>query len=156
VRRRSAACPAATPLTDAPSSIRLLAALAQTAQVLALRQQPWALVGGLAVSIRVEPRFTRDIDLAVAAANDADAEALVADLVAAGFTLKVSLEQQALDRLAAVRVLPPGQNEEGAVVDLLFASSGIEPQICHDAEPLEVAPGLVVPVARAGHLVAMN
>jgi hypothetical protein len=80
----------------------------------------------------------------------------VADLVAAGFTLKVSLEQQVLARLAAVRLLPPGQHSGGAVIGLLFASSGIEPEICRDAEPLEVTPGLVVPVARAGHLVAMK
>jgi hypothetical protein len=42
------------------------------------------------------------------------------------------------------------------VVDLLFSSSGIEPEICGDAERLEVSPGLVVPVAQAGHLVAMK
>jgi predicted nucleotidyltransferase len=143
-------------VTDTPASTQLLAALRQTAQILDERQQRWALVGGLAVSIRVEPRFTRDIDLAVAVADDAEAEALVGDLVAAGFALKVSLEQQALGRLAAVRVVPPGQPEEGIVIDLLFTSSGIENEICQDAERLEVAAGFTVPVAQAGHLVAMK
>lgn len=38
----------------------MLSALRQTARILDERHQPWALVGGLAVSIRVEPRFTRD------------------------------------------------------------------------------------------------
>lgn len=108
------------------------------------------------MSIRVEPRFTRDIDLAVAVTDDAAAESLVTDLVAAGFRLTLSLEQQALGRLAAVRLLPPGQHQEGIVIDLLFASSGIEPEICRDAERLEIAPGLTVPVAQAGHLVAMK
>ena len=42
------------------------------------------------------------------------------------------------------------------VIDLLFTSSGIEPEICRDAERLEIAPGLTVPVAQAGHLVAMK
>jgi len=74
---------------------------------------------------------------------------LVGELVAAGFALELSLEQQALGRLAAVRVVPPGQHEEGIVVDLLFTSSGIEPEICQDAERLEIAPGLTVPVALA-------
>lgn len=37
----------------------------------------WALVGGLAVSVRARPRFTNDIDLGVAVANDAEAEALI-------------------------------------------------------------------------------
>lgn len=32
-----------------------------------------ALIGGLAVSVHLEPRFTRGVDLAVAAATDADA-----------------------------------------------------------------------------------
>ena len=40
--------------------------------------------------------------------------------------------------------------------DLLFTSSGIEPEICRDADRLELAPGLTVPVAQAGHLVAMK
>ncbi|MBP7777145.1 MAG: nucleotidyl transferase AbiEii/AbiGii toxin family protein [Acidobacteria bacterium] len=134
----------------------MLAALRQTARLLDARHQSWALVGGLAVSIRAEPRFTRDIDLAVAVADDEAAESLVADFVAATYTLKLSLEQRALGRLAAVRLLPPGQPEEGVVIDLLFTSSGIEPEICRDAERLEIAPGLTVPVAQAGHLVAMK
>lgn len=143
-------------MTDATSSTVLLSSLRQTAHFLDARHQPWALVGGLAVSIRVEPRFTRDIDLAVAVTDDAAAESLVAGLVAAGFSLRLSLQQQALGRLAAVRLLPPGQPDEGIVIDLLFTSSGIEPEICREAERLEIAPGLTVPVAQAGHLVAMK
>ena len=42
------------------------------------------------------------------------------------------------------------------MVDLLFASSGIEPEICAAAEPLEIASGVTVPVARAGHLLAQK
>ena len=38
---------------------------------------PFAVVGGLAVSVRTEPRFTRDADLAVALATDAEAESLI-------------------------------------------------------------------------------
>ncbi len=143
-------------MTDPTSPTVLLRSLRQAADILDTRRQPWALVGGLAVSIRVEPRFTRDIDLAVAAPDDAVAESLVADLMAAGFALKLSLEQQALGRLAAVRLLPPGQPDEGIVIDLLFTSSGIEPEICQEADRLEIAPGLMVPVAQAGHLVAMK
>jgi len=40
----------------------------------------FALVGGLAVSARTEPRFTRDADIAVAVASDAEAEGLTRDL----------------------------------------------------------------------------
>ena len=41
-------------------------------------------------------------------------------------------------------------------MDLLFASSGIEPEICDEAESIEVAAGMRVPVARAGHLLAQK
>ncbi len=30
----------------------------------------WALIGGLAISIRSVPRFTKDLDFAIAVAND--------------------------------------------------------------------------------------
>jgi hypothetical protein len=71
-------------VTALPDSTRLLRALRQTVQALDERVHSWALIGGLAVSIRVEPRFTRDIDIAVAVADDVAAEALVADLSASG------------------------------------------------------------------------
>ena len=143
-------------MTHSEQPTHLLVALRRIAAALDQRRIPWALVGGLAVSIRAEPRFTRDIDVAVAVNDDAAAEALVADLTAGGFALLLSLEQRALGRLATVRLLPPGEPREGVVVDLLFASTGIEPDICRDAESIEIVPGLIVPVALAGHLVAMK
>lgn len=42
------------------------------------------------------------------------------------------------------------------VVDVLFASSGIEPELVRAAEPIEVLPSLTVPVARTGHLIAVK
>ena len=42
------------------------------------------------------------------------------------------------------------------MLDVLFASSGIEPEIVAAAEPLDVLPGLVVPVATIGHLMALK
>lgn len=143
-------------MTGDGGSTRLLTVLRRIAEALDEHRQPWALVGGLAVSVRSEPRFTRDIDIAAAVNDDASAEALVSSLVASGFRLRLSLEHEALKRLATVRLTPPGEPEEGVVVDLLFASSGIESEICRDADRLELAPGLTVPVAQAGHLVAMK
>src|SRR3954462_7406414 len=102
------------PVTDA-SLPRLLSALQLIASALVDLKRPFALVGGLAVSARSEPRFTRDIDLAVAVATDADAEGLVADLTARGFALRLSLEQDAIGRLATVRLSPPGEPDEGIV-----------------------------------------
>jgi predicted nucleotidyltransferase len=40
-----------------------------------------ALVGGFAVSVRTEPRFTRDIDLVVAVPDDATAEELLPGVI---------------------------------------------------------------------------
>jgi predicted nucleotidyltransferase len=44
----------------------------------------------------------------------------------------------------------------GIVVDLLFASSGIEPEIVEAAETIEISPGLKLPVATTGHLIALK
>ena len=151
-RRRAGRWPAA--LAVAETTTRILTVLRRTATALRDSNRPFALVGGLAVSVRVEPRFTRDIDLAVAVTNDADAEALIGDLQAAGFGLRLSLEQQALARLATARLIPPGEPAEGIAVDLLFASTGIEPDICAAAEHVTME-GFVIPVATVGHLLAI-
>ena len=115
-----------------------------------------ALIGGLAVSARSEPRFTRDVDLAVMVEDDSAAENLVNHFVRKGFGVLATVEQEAAGRLATVRLLPLGQTEEGVVVDLLFASSGIESEIVQTAERIEVFPGVVIPVATTGHLIALK
>jgi len=115
----------------------------------------WALVGGLAVSARARPRFTNDVDLAVAVANDAEAETLIFSL-AGTYRVLACLEHEGRGRLSTVRLLPPGQDEEGIIVDLLFASSGIESELVEAATPLEVFDGLRMPVAMPGHLLAMK
>lgn len=135
---------------------QLEAALRAIVGELERRGRSWALVGGLAVSARAEPRFTRDIDLAVATTNDGDAEALVRALVGSGYGVLATLEQETAGRLATVRLQSPGEGPGAVVVDLLFASSGVEPEIVGEAEVLEVLPGLRVPVARAGHLLALK
>jgi predicted nucleotidyltransferase len=117
---------------------------------------PFALVGGLAVSVRVEPRFTRDVDLAVVVASDAEAEALVSALVTDGWRVSAVVEQEAVNRLATVRLDAPHDVDTTAVVDLLFASSGIESELVRDAEPLEVLPGVTLPVACVAHLIVLK
>jgi predicted nucleotidyltransferase len=66
------------------------------------------------------------------------------------------VEHQERKRLATVRLVTPGSNEAGIVLDVLFASSGIESEVVTDAELLEVLPGTTLPVARVGHLVALK
>lgn len=113
----------------------------------------FALVGGLAVSARAEPRLTRDVDVAVAVNDDPMAESLINKLSRRGYRVTTTIEQTN-SRLATVRVNPPGGVR--VVVDLLFASCGIEPEIVAAAEPLEILPSLTVPVARTAHLIAMK
>ncbi len=55
-------------------------ALAAVVQELLARGRESAVVGGLAVSVRAEVRFTHDVDVAVIVADDAEAEQLVHDL----------------------------------------------------------------------------
>jgi hypothetical protein len=135
---------------------RVAANLRRIAADLGARRRRWALVGGLAVSARVEPRFTRDADVVVAVTDDRDAETLVRELQGAGYRALALVEQEATARLATIRLSPPGEGDTGAVVDLLFASSGIEPEVVAGAEPLDVMPGLTVPVASSGHLIALK
>lgn len=113
----------------------------------------YALIGGFAVSIRADPRFTQDIDLAVAVADDDAAEAAVNGLVGRGYSILAMVEHEAKGRLATVRLELP---EESWVVDLLFASSGIESEIVDSADRIEVLRGLSLPVARIGHLIALK
>jgi hypothetical protein len=111
----------------------------------------------LAVSVWVEPRTTRDIDLAIAVANDRQAEKLVRDLRARGYDLLPEhFEQDAAGRLATVRFSVPGEGEALIVLDLLLASSGLEPEVVAAAQLVEIAPGLSVPVATPFHLLALK
>jgi hypothetical protein len=134
----------------------LEAALKRIASELAATRRGWALVGGLAVSARAEPRTTRDVDVAVDVGDDAQAEGVVRELQTRGFQVLAVVEQEVVHRLATARLVSPASTAQGIVVDLLFASSGIEPEIARGAEALEIVPGLVVPVARIGHLLALK
>jgi hypothetical protein len=104
----------------------------------------------------VEPRLTRYVDLAVAVVDDADAETLIRQLTAAGYRPIAVVEQEEVKRLATVRLATIGEAASGIVADVLFASSGIEPEVAAAAEPIDVFPDLLVPVAQVGHLIAMK
>ena len=78
----------------------LEAALWQICLDLAETHSRFALVGGLAVSARTEPRFTRDADIAVAVQNDAEAEDLVRSLHARGYSVGAVVEHSSAGRPA--------------------------------------------------------
>jgi predicted nucleotidyltransferase len=130
----------------------LLAAVRRAADDLNRSGRRWALVGGFAVSARVEPRFTRDVDVAIMVDSDESAERLVRSLIANGYAVFSSVEHDN-GRLATARMTRAFDGNE-VVIDLLFASSGIEPEIAEAAEILEIASGIRLPVATVGHLIA--
>jgi hypothetical protein len=90
-------------MSDAPEE-----ALADIGRRLREHGIGFALVGGLAVSIRAEVRFTRDIDLAIAIADDASLETLVRNLGGHGYDSVAVVEHETRGRLATVRLQSAG------------------------------------------------
>jgi hypothetical protein len=91
----------------------------------------------------------------VSVEDDAEAERLIGDMAVGSFRIQTIIEQAATGRLATVR-LASGPEATSPLIDLLFASSGIEPEIVAAATSMEVFPGYKVPVARTGHLIALK
>ncbi len=135
---------------------RLATALQDLQRELERLEVGWALAGGLAVSVRCEPRFTRDIDVAIFTEDDAAAERLVYSLRTHGYTVIATVEHRTVSRLATVRLVPPREPEGGIIVDLLLASSGVEAEVVAAAEEMEVFPGVCVPVCTVAHLALLK
>ncbi|MEP7010105.1 MAG: hypothetical protein ABJC13_07265 [Acidobacteriota bacterium] len=117
----------------------------------------WALVGGVAINVYVEPRTTHDLDLVIAVQGDSVAESLIRSLRNRGYSDNPQgalLEQTDVGRLATARLISPV--DRLFPVDLLFASSGIEHQVVASAQQMRLFPGVVAAVARPGHLVALK
>lgn len=113
----------------------------------------WALIGGLAIAVRAVPRFTKDLDFAIAVADDPEAEGIVLKLRERGYVADEVLEQEYVKRMSGVR-LKHGRSK--VVIDLLFASSGIEAEVVAEATNMEVLRKLSIPVATTGHLIALK
>jgi predicted nucleotidyltransferase len=130
----------------------LEAALADIAERLSDQGRLFALVGGLAVSFRAEVRFTRDVDVAVVVADDADFEALVFALRSVGYAVVATVEHKQKKRLATARLQSPLR----FVVDLIGATCGIEHEVVERATLVDL-PGIgQFPVARSEELLAMK
>lgn len=128
------------------------AAIEATKRVLDEEARAHALIGGLAISARATPRFTDDVDFALSCSDD-DAEALIRSFVRRGFTIDALLMTKSTNRIATVRLKPPGSE---VLVDLLFDFTGIEREIVGSATKAEVHPGFQAPVATIPHLIAMK
>jgi hypothetical protein len=73
-----------------------------------------------------------------------------------GYALASLVEQDYVNRLATARLVRPKVGTSSAFIDLLFANSGIEQEVVLGADRLEVLPGVFLPVASIGHLIALK
>ncbi len=140
----------------------LQAVLSQATAVLEAAEVDFCLVGGLAVGNRAALRFTRDVDLAIATADDRESEAITRVFLSSRYGFLATVKQDDTDRFATLRLRPPapnGWNDEEEVIpilDILFASSGIERETVAAATPVLVGPDLLVKTAAIPHLIAMK
>lgn len=112
----------------------------------------WALVGGLAVTLRAAPRLTRDIDLAVAVVEGEESDRVIRGLRERGYRPLAGRPLfQSDEPLREVRFNSP----EGVRVDLILDWSGIEPEIVETAEIFPTG-RIAVPVCRIEHLLAIK
>ena len=94
----------------------LLSAASRVLKSLRQENVQGCVVGGLAVSARCDPRFTRDVDIAVMVEGDNRAEALVHALASRGMRIVSLVEQESVGRLAMARLA----TDDGLSIDLLI------------------------------------
>lgn len=116
----------------------------------------WCLVGGLGTSVYIEPRTTKDIDVVVSVSDEAQANRLKESLLSRGYTNPQVLMHTTPTRRMGWRVFIPSSRESSIPLDILVAACGIEKEIVAGATTIEILPGLSLPVASIGHLIAMK
>ena len=116
----------------------------------------WCLVGGLGTSVYAEPRTTKDIDVVVSVPNEQQADNLKDLLVTKGYTNPQLLMHTIPTRRMGWRVFIPPSREASIPLDILVTACGIEKNIVASATTIEILPGLSLPVATLGHLIAMK
>jgi len=110
-----------------------------------------ALIGGLAVSLRGQPRMTADVDLVVLATVD-DALRLVRELDTTCF---LPLFPGVEEVVATAFILPLRHRQTGIRVDLAIGMSGFEQQAVRRATPVIVG-GVRIQVVSIEDLLVMK
>lgn len=106
----------------------------------------YCLIGGLAVQIRGEPRFTRDIDICVVVTLEKSQQ--IIKHILSRFVPQVSgAEQLALE----TQILPVVI--EGIDVDVAIGLTGFEQSVIVHASLEQLAEGLLIPVCSANDLI---
>lgn len=125
--------------------------LSDVEEFLESQQVPHALVGGLAVSLRGQPRATVDVDMVIAI-DVAAALAIAGQLDSSKFC---PLFDDIATVIETAFILPLRHRSTGVKVDLAIGLSGFERHLVERAERCHVA-GTNVPVATAEDLVIMK
>ena len=137
-------------MVHAPSDDPLARALAALSGWLAATQVPYALIGGIAVSLQADPRYTQDID-AVVWTDDSSWPELVASAVRFGIRARVD---DVLAFAARSRVLLL-VHESGVPLDVSCGALPFEQVLVESAVVLD-AGGFLVRVARPADLLVMK
>jgi hypothetical protein len=116
----------------------------------------WCLVGGLAASVYAEPRTTKDIDIVVSIRFEQEIEALKTFLLQRGYSKPFILMHTEPTRRMGWRLITSSTRGSELPLDILSSACGIEHQIVDKSLKLEVLPGVWLPVAALGHLIAMK
>jgi hypothetical protein len=125
--------------------------LADAIRFLDQHQIPYALIGGLAASMRGEPRVTADVD-AVIGTTVEDATELIGHLEGSAFEPLFPGVDQVVQQAF---ILPLRHRETGLKVDLSIGLSGFEQQLIERAESTLIA-GESVRIATAEDLIVMK
>lgn len=125
--------------------------LADTAAFLEAHSIPFAVIGGLAATVRGEPRFTADVDAVIGVDLERALELLDA-VQASRFS---PLFPDAAEVVRASSILPLRHRDTGTTVDLAIGLTGFERQAIARAEPV-VLGGVTVPVVTAEDLLLMK
>lgn len=136
----------------------LLGLLGQSERLLREWNEPFALVGGLAVGLRSVARTTRDVDLALGTASEKQAVQLIRHFHENGWMDRPDgavFERRDGSGLALVRLVRSLAGDQPCV-DLIFSLAGIEKEVVAAARPMPVLPSRSIPVARTGHLIALK
>jgi hypothetical protein len=109
----------------------------------------WYVFGAQAVLHWGRPRFTQDIDVTVQLGS-VQTSHLVEELQKAGFALRVEGTPAFIRQ---TRVLPLEFGSSGWALDVVLGGPGLEEEFQQRAVPVEVAPGVTVPIISAEDLV---
>jgi len=129
--------------------------LPKLVQDLTAMDVPFAVIGGLAVSVHAEERFTKDVDFSVLVKDEQAGKKVLERLIdEKGYRPGEGFFDSRTEELRGARMYPPEAMGSEVPVDLLFSTCGIEHEAVRAARPLEVLGG--VPVVTRGHLIAMK